>query len=451
MLAGIFEALKAQPAITPIKDPAEINKKYKYWRIRTMYSMMAAYALYYFVRKNFSMAMPTFLDDMLYTKTDLGLLLSLFSILYGVGKLVNGLLADRANPRYFIAIGLIGSAVVNIFFGMSSELVLFGVFWTMNAWFQSMGWPPCARMLTHWYGPQELGTKWAIWNASHQIGGAGILILCGFLIEHYGWRSAFYVPAGLALIVAFMVIERLRDTPQSLGLPGIELHQGLVKRSDSELLEDNASSFKEILFKHVLKNKFVWYVAFANFFVYIVRMGIFDWAPTYLKEVKGSSLTGAGAKVASFEVAGIFGALIAGWLSDKVFKGRRGPVNVIFMLGLVFFLVYFWLIPPGHPWLDATALVAVGIVVYGPQMLVGVSAADFASKRAAATATGMTGLFGYLGTTICGVGTGLIVDRWGWNGGFMFFIGAAIIGTFFFMLTWYHRSAVLEQCHAKKC
>lgn len=410
-----------------------------------MYSTMIGYAAFYFVRKNFSLAMPVFLKDLGYTKTDLGIILSLFSIVYGFSKFLNGILADRANPRYFMALGLVFSAVTNLFFGFSSGLFLFGLFWVMNAWFQGMGWPPCARMLTHWYSPTELGTKWGIWNASHQLGGAGIMVLAGFLTTHYGWRSAFIVPALIAIGVSLFLVNRMRDTPQSLGLPPIEEHRGEAHGLDSN--EDTAKSFKEILLRYVFTNRLVWIVCFANFFVYIVRIGVLDWAPTFLVEAKGNSLQMAGGQVAVFEVAGIFGALAAGWISDKIFKGRRGPVNLACMVILVYFMFQLWLIPPGHPWLDTIALFAVGFVIYGPQMLVAVAAADFASKKAAATATGMTGTFGYLGSTVCGVGTGLLVDHYGWNGGFIFFITSAILGSILFLFTWSYRSAVLTHIH----
>lgn len=407
--------------------------------------MLVGYAIFYFCRKNFSMAMPSFLSDLGYTKTDLGIILTLFSIVYGFAKFFNGILADRANPRYFMAIGLFFSALVNIFFGLSSSLFAFGVFWILNAWFQGMGWPPCARLLTHWYSPTELGTKWGIWNASHQLGGAGILILAGYLIPNYGWRFAFYVPAIIAMVAALFLINRLRDTPQSLGLPPIEEHRGEVCVIDNH--EDTALSFKEIIFRHVLTNKLVWMVSLANVFVYIVRIGVLDWAPTFLVEAKHSSLIRAGFNVAGFEIAGIVGALAAGWISDVIFKGRRGPVNVIFMIFLIFAMVELWLVPPGHPLLDGAFLIAVGFLVYGPQMLVGVAAADFASKKAASTATGMTGTFGYLGSALCGIGTGVIVDKWGWNGGFIFFITSAVVGMILFLFTWTHRSAVLENLH----
>ena len=448
MFGAILSALKAQPAIPQIQDPQERNKQYKYWRIRTMYGMMIGYAIYYFCRKNFSIAMPAMLQDLSLTKTDLGWVLTGFSIVYGVSKFVSGIMADRANPRYFMAIGLLLSAVMNIFFGLSHSLLFLGLFWIMNGWFQGMGWPPCARALTHWFSPTELGTKWGIWNASHQIGGAGILILAGFLVQHYGWRSSFYGPAVIGVVGAFIIINRLRDTPQSLGLPPVEEYRNEAHICDAH--EDTAQSFKEILIS-VISNKFVWVICFANCFVYVVRIAILDWAPTFLVEAKGSSIAGAGLKTAGFEIAGIVGAIFAGYLSDKIFKGRRGPVNVLFMLIVVFSMIALWKIPAGHPYLDATVLFVVGFVIYGPQMLVGVAAADFVGKKASATATGMTGTFGYVGSALAGVGTGMIVDKYGWNGGFIFFIAAAIIGMLLFMVTWTHRSAVLEKHHNGDC
>ncbi len=410
-----------------------MDRVWRHWQFRTMGAMIVGYALYYFVRKNLSMAMPALDDELGLTKTDLGLILTLFSVIYGVGKLVNGMLADRANARYFMAIGLLGAAAVNVFFGFGASLAWFGACWLINAYFQSMGWPPCARMLTHWYPKQRLGTWWGIWNMSHQLGGAGILVLGGYLVANHGWRSAFYVPAGLAVIGVLVMVALLRDTPRSVGLPPVET---LDPGHDPAVAVDEEPSLplKKILFEQVLTNKLVWLMSLANFFVYVVRIGMLDWAPTYLVEAKDSSLEGAGWQVAGLEIAGILGSICAGFISDRVFRGNRAPVNVAYMVGLIVFVVLLWFIPPGHAWLDAAALVGVGFLVYGPQMLVSVAAADYASKKAAATATGMTGLFGYLGSAVCGIGVGVVVDRWDWDGGFVLFTAAAVGGLVLFVL-----------------
>lgn len=443
----ILSLLKVAPHAEPIKDPEKIKKIYPYWRFRILYSMIIGYAVFYFVRKNFSMAMPAFLQDLGYTKTDLGIILTLFSVVYGVGKFANGLLADRANSRYMMAIGLLISAVLNILFGLSTGLIAFGVIWILNAWFQSYGMPASVRLLTHWYSPTELGFKWGLQSTGHQIGGAIIMVLAGFLVANYGWRWAFYVPAAIAILTSFFLLNRLRDTPQSIGLPPVEEYRGEAHIRDP--LEDQAKSFKEILFGHVLTNSLVWIVALANIFVYVVRIGIMDWAPTFLVEARGSTLAGAGLKTAAFELAGIGGTIGAGWLSDVLFKGRRGPLATICMAFLALALAGLWLLP-AHPMMDSVLLIVAGFLVYAPQLLVPVAAADFASKKAASTATGLTGAFGYAGSALAGVGTGVIVDQWGWNGGFFFFVAAAVAGMLLFLLTWNRRAPQLERYHNEK-
>ncbi|MFA4973396.1 MAG: MFS transporter [bacterium] len=447
-MASTLSFLKVAPHAEPIKDPAKIKKIYRYWRWQTITSLVIGYAVYYFVRKNFSMAMPSFLNELGYTKTDLGIILTLFSIVYGVGKFANGVIADRANARYMLALGLMAAAIVNIMFGLSSGLIAFGIFWILNGWFQSLGMPASVRLLTHWYSPTELGTKWGIQSTAHQIGGAGILIFAGWLVTNFGWRSAFYVPAVIAIAVSFFLIWRLRDTPQSIGLPPVEEYRGEAHLTDPN--EDQAKSIKEILFKHVLNNRLIWTIAVANIFVYIVRIGIMDWAPTFLVEARGSTLAAAGIKTAAFELAGIGGAIGMGWASDFFFKGRRGPLATVSMFLLAGSISLLWLIPNNSHILEAAVLIASGVLVYGPQLLVPVAAADFASKKAAATATGLTGAFGYLGSALAGVGTGLIADKWGWNGGFIFFIIASILGGFCFMLTWNRRAPQLERYHNSK-
>lgn len=158
-----------QEGMTP-----EVAKKFKYWQTRTIIASMIGYALFYFVRKNLSIAMPAMQEDLGITKGDLGLFLTLHGLLYGVSKFANGFIGDRVNARYFMVTGLVLSAVCNILFGFSSAVLVFGVVWMLNGWFQGMGFPPCARLLTHWIPPTQLATKMSIWNTSHSIG-AGLV------------------------------------------------------------------------------------------------------------------------------------------------------------------------------------------------------------------------------------------------------------------------------------
>jgi sugar phosphate permease len=173
-------------------------------------------------------------------------------------------------------------------------------------------------------------------------------------------------------------------------------------------------------------------------------MSVFNWAPTFLREFKGSSLLLAGWQTATYDVAGIFGGIIAGMLSDKYFKGYRGRVGAIFMILLSLSVLLLWYSPAGSVWLHFLCMVLIGFLVTGPQILVGVAASDFASKKAAGAASGFTGTFGYMGTAVTGVGIGALVDYHGWDYAFFGVCVSAILSSFFFVLTWNHRSKILD-------
>lgn len=431
---SFWNRMKAQPAAPRIQSAEKIVQMFTHWRARSLYAAFIGYAVYYFCRKNLSAATPGMIADLGYSKTSIGWIWSLMYLTYGISKLFNGVLGDRANPRYFMAIGLFLSAITNVLFGFSHSLMMLGAMWALNGWFQAMGGPASARIMANWFSPNELGTKWGIWNISHQVGGGVILVLGGYLTQHYGWRSAFFIPAGVAVLGGLFLINRLRDTPESLGLPPVEEYRNDTTREKVEAL-DSKHPVKDILFGHILKNREIWFLSLANFFVYIVRYGAMDWAPTFLVEVKHSSIVNASFKTSAIEFLGIAGSMVAGWASDKYFPGRRWILNVTYMVLLAASVVGFWLLPGGHSVLEGVLLGAVGFLVYGPQMLVGVCAADAAGKHAASTANGMTGFFGYMGSIVSGVGTGWMVEHYGWSGGFTLLIGSALIGAVLFLGT----------------
>lgn len=428
----------AQPAAPPIADPAEVASKYRYWRGRVMIAMLSGYALFYFLRSNLPMAAKAICDEFHFSNKQWGLVVSAATITYAFSKFLSGIVGDRANPRFLLGLGLLGSALMSCCFGFGHSLAFFVAIWIANHIFQGMGAPPCIRLLTYWFSPGEIGRAWGIWNASHQIGGALIALWAGWLVANFGWRSAFFAPAVVGLAGSVWLLLRLTDSPEALGLPPVEVYRGEVKAEPKAKLP-----FRAIFKTHILTNKWVWIVSISNFFVYIVRIGILSWAPKFLLEAKGFTLQEASFSVSGFEIAGIFGAYGAGWLSDKVFHGRRGPVSVGFMVTLAVLLLVLFTVH-GHAVGETLVLFsALGFLVYGPHMLVGVAAADFATKEAAASANGLTGLFGYAGASVCGVTTGLLVDACGWDAAIWFYFGAAVIGGGLLALTWSRRSAVL--------
>jgi sugar phosphate permease len=309
------------------------------------------YATFYLVRQNFQIATPKMLDELGYTRTEIGWVFSAFAIIYGVGKFVSGMICDRTNARYFMTIGLVGSAFCSLLIGFSSSLTVLVIFYSLNGAFQSAGWPPVSRLMTQWYSPEELGTKWGIVSASHQLGSIIILIIGAHLSVMFGWRFVFIIPAVIALILALFLLERLRDSPQSLGLPSIEEKENLavdgVQHSDAEEI-----TIKEVMFEHILPNKALWYVCMANFFVYIIRMGFFNWAPTFLREACGIGVIGAAWQNVAFEFMGSIGGLTAGWASDKIFRGKRNCTAFYFMACLIVSLFIFWKMSTHSVWIN---------------------------------------------------------------------------------------------------
>lgn len=421
---------------------AKIDSSYKRLRLQVFLGIFIGYAGYYLVRKIFSLVMPD-LVALGFSKTQLGFALSGVSIAYGLSKFIMGNVSDRSNARNFMTIGLVLSAFTMIVMGIipvaTSSVAIMFVLLLINGWFQGMGWPPSGRVMVHWFSIRERGTKMSIWNVAHNVGGglSGALVILGFAI-FADWHAKLYFPGFIALAVAIITWFLLRDTPQSCGLPNIEKYKNDYPDSYSEKFEQEMSS-KEIFFKYILKNKLLWSIAFANAFVYLVRYGVLDWAPLYLEESKGFSIQETGWAYFAYEWAGIPGTLLCGYLSDKVFKGKRAPVSIIYMLLVMISLFMYW--TSESILANSIALIFIGFLIYGPVMLIGVHALDLVPKKAAGTAAGLTGLFGYLGGALfANIAMGAVVDYWDWDGGFVVLIGSCIISILLLGLSWYHES-----------
>src|SRR5712671_5477033 len=410
-------------------DPIEVAKQYRFWQKRVLLTSIIGYASFYFVRKNLSIAMPVMQTSLGFKKTQLGLFLTLHGLLYGVSKFANGFLGDRANARAFMAFGLGASALMNVLFGFNSAVITLGLIWMANGWFQGMGFPPCARLLTNWFSPKQLASRMSIWNTSHQIGGGLVAALCGYLVV-INWRLAFFVPAAIAFGVVIFIWFTLPDTPPSVGLPEV-----VGTESHSQQYESRAE-FRRFVIDRVFRNKYIWIVSLANFFVYTIRYAVFNWGPTILLETKHVKITHAGWMLAAFEVSGALGAISGGWITDRYLGGRAVRVCVVYMALAGVALFAFWKLPLQSELMMTGLLGAAGFFVYGPQCLLAVAAANLATKKAAATAIGLTSIFGYASTVLSGWGLGALVQHYGWNVAFEGLIIVAALGSLLFALAW---------------
>jgi len=459
----------APPAYKAEQTGPNADARYKKLRWQVFLGIFIGYAGFYIVRKNFSMAIPM-LAPFGFEKGELGVVLSMNAIAYGFSKFLMASISDRSDARKFLPLGLICAAISMLFMIVpiqwlgaehkSAAIVLMAVLNFLVGWFNGMGWPPCGRVMTHWFSIKERGTWMSFWNCAHNVGGAlvGPMAVYGamwFGSWFYGNQSDYYFligtfafPAAVAILIAIIAYCMIRDTPQSCGLPAIEKWRNDYAKTYSEKSEQVLST-KEI-FKTVLTNRFLWYIALANAFIYMVRYGCLDWAPTILTE-KGIDIKSAGWAYFAYEIAAIPGTIICGWLSDHVFHGRRALPTILFMALVAVVIVIYW------QNLDNInvvigCLIAIGFLIYGPVMLVGVQALDLAPKNAAGTAAGLTGFMGYvLGTALlANIVIGYVAENAGWDWTFILLIGACIIAILFMGLTYREEQYLVKQEKAQE-
>ena len=436
----MFSLLKPAPEAERL--PVDrIDPEYRRLRRQVFAGIFAGYAGYYLVRNTLALAIPDLLREYpQYSKAMLGTALTGLSIAYGLSKFLMGSVSDRSNPKYFLPLGLLLSAVIVFAFGtlkaIYASLALVIALQTLNGWVQGMGWPPCGKSMVHWWSTRERGLVVATWNVAHNVGGALVASFALAGVVLFGdWGAKFYVNAAIAAVVAVVALLLLRDTPQSCGLPPVEEYRNDYP-PDYSLDHERVLSFREIFLGHVLNNRYLWALAVANAFVYFVRYGVVNWIPTYLETAKGFSFKQSSTAWALYEYAAIPGTIACGYVSDRFFKGRRAPANILFMGLTLVAVVAYWLNMRGPLWIDYVALVAIGFLIYGPIMIIGLHALDLVPKNAAGTAAGFTGFFGYVfGSAIAGTGVGWIADHWGWHGVFITMVACCALTIAFTALT----------------
>jgi OPA family glycerol-3-phosphate transporter-like MFS transporter len=441
----MFGFLKPAPFAAPLPKE-EIDPEYRRLRRSVFLGIFVGYAGYYLVRNNLALAIPDILrEHPEYTKAGLGSALTGLSIAYGLSKFLMGSVSDRSNPKYFLPLGLLLSSAIMAAFGLSdaayASLVAIVAIMILNGWVQGMGWPPCGKTMVHWFSTKERGVTVSVWNTAHNVGGALVanLALLGVLLFH-DWRAKFYFNALIAAAVAVLAYVLLQDTPQSRGLPPVEEYKNDYPPGYTEASE-RTLTFREILFKSVLSNGYLWAIAIANAFCYFVRYGVENWIPTYLETAKGYSFRQSSFAWSLYEYAAIPGTIACGWISDKWFKGKRAPATILFMTLTMLAVVVYWLNGNGPLWIDYAALIAIGFLIYGPIMIIGLHSLDLVPKKAAGTAAGFTGFFGYaFGSAISGSGVGWIADRFGWGGVFTTMVVCCLLTILFSALTLRHKA-----------
>ncbi|MBQ8853768.1 MAG: MFS transporter [Alistipes sp.] len=461
------------PAKKPLLAADKIDKEYKRMRLKVFLGIYLGYAAYYLVRKNLSLAAPGMIEEGLIDKAGAGLAMSGIPIAYAVSKFIMGSISDRSDARKFMTVGLILSSLVMILAGIlpypagvdgnySITVGLMFVFMLFAGWLSGMGWPPCGRVLAHWFSTNERSFKMSVWNTAHNVGNGtlGLLIPAGIIIfTTMGftetWRAAFIIPATVALLLALFCWWAIRDTPESCGLPAIEEYRNDHSGAKAAKGEEEKIPFRRLFVDYILKNRMLWLIAFANVFVYLIRYGIADWSPTYLTEVFQWDKDSASIAYAVREYAGIPGTILGGWISTKFFNGRCAPVNVIFLIAVTIGILGYWqadvVAAATHipiTWIIYTSLAIIGGAIYAPVAMIGVQGLAIVPKNAAGTAAGFLGLFGYLlgDAVLSKIVLGNIAQSsLGWNATFWVFVVGALLAAVICAVSWGKEKRMMEE------
>jgi len=467
------------PTAKPLLPEEKIASEYKKMRLKVFLGAFLGYAGYYLVRKNLALAIPGMIQPVAegglgYTKFQLGIALSAISIAYAFSKFIMGAMSDRSDARKFLVIGLLLSSILMMSVGLfpfaTSSVAIIFTFMLVIGWLSGMGWPPCGRVMVHWFSQNERSFKMSIWNTSHTFGSGmlgnlaatGTILIGGFFVADIGggvmvdqsWKAVFVFPSAFALIIALFCWWALRDTPQSCGLPSIDEYRN-DRTAKKESNPGEKIPLSELFVKYIFKNKALWLIALANVFVYLVRYGIGDWAPTYCQESGLLSPEQSKMAFSLHNYAGIPGTILCGWISAKVFKGRCAPANVIYMILVMFSVILYWQAAPVATFMSDffgtdliatrvtvvySSLIAIGFFIYGPVALIGVQAINLVPKNAAGTAAGFVGLFGYLlgDATLSKILIGAVASdaRYGWDKAFWIFIAGSILAALLSAATW---------------
>lgn len=406
-------------------DDASLDQRYSAWRIRIFYSIFMGYASFYLTRNSFTYVAPVMRTALGFSLEQLGIIVSVFPLAYGFCKLIAGVLSDRFSTRLFMAFGLAATGVINILFGMQTSLYWFVALWLANGFFQAAGAPPCAKLLTTWYSKSERGTWWGFWNTSHNTGGFVIPLLAGYCARAFGWQYGMMVPGAIAILMGLFLFNRLRDGPESVGLPPVDVYRNDLS-AESKRVEKDDTPLMEKLLKHVFSNPYVWLLAISYFFVYFVRQGVSSWAHIFLLDYKKvANAQEAAFRVSGMEIGGLLGSLVSGWASDKMMRGRRIPIIILWLIGVMASVCGLWFVPVAWRYMNWLAVFAIGFFIYGPQMLVGLAGAEIVDRSAVSSTIGLLGWIAYLGAAVSGYPLTKIVTKLGWRAYFLSLLGFA--------------------------
>ena len=438
-ILNFYKVSKARPC--SFASPEEQRKKKTYYKWSTFLSATLGYGMYYVCRLSLNVVKKPIVEEGVFSETELGIIGSVLFFTYAIGKFTNGFLADRSNINRFMSTGLLVTALVNLCLGFVNSFILFAVLWGISGWFQSMGAASCVVGLSRWFDDKERGSFYGFWSASHNIGEALTFIIVASVVSAWGWRYGFWGAGMVGIVGALVIWQFFHDNPQSKGLPPVNQPKEKKVMTETETADYNKAQ------KQVLLMPAIWILALSSAFMYISRYAVNSWGVFYLEAQKGYSTLDASFIISINSVCGIVGTVLSGFVSDKLFGGKRNAPALIFGLLNVVALCLFLLVPGTHLWIDALAMVLFGLSI-GVLLcfLGGLMAVDIAPRNASGAALGVVGIASYVGAGVQDVMSGVLIEGhksvvngvevYDFTAINWFWIGAAVLSVLCALMVW---------------
>ena len=438
----------SKPSVAKVPED-KVADTYMSLRNRTFWGATIAYSLYYVCRMSINVVKQPLIDEGVLSAGQLGLIGSALLFVYAVGKFMNGFIADYCNIRRFMAVGLFISSVMNLvmgalgfFTGMIPSMVMFfgfAILWGVNGWMQSMGSAPGVISLSRWFPRSKRGSYYSLFSSSPYIGEFISYNILAVVVGWLGWQSGFMMAALAGFIGTALILLFVSDTPESKGLPSIQ------EISGETLTKEDSMPTKDLQ-KMVLKHPGIWVIALASAFIYITKYAIAGWGVLFLQKARGFELAEASQVIAFSAVSGILGTVLAGWLSDKVFKGDRVKPAVLSGIISTSSLILFLFVGGGfvlNIFYVSLFSLSVGVLYC---IVAGLMAVDIVPRKATGAALGVVGISSYVAAALQDITSGLLiqyntvqvdgVDVYDFGPVSWFWIGAAVISFVLPVLNW---------------
>lgn len=421
-------------------NATRLDRLYLPWQRRVFTALWLTYAGFYLCRVNISIALPGIMKEFDYSEARVGGLASAFFVVYGLGQLINGQLGDKWGARLMVPIGVFLSCALNASFGFANTLTAMAILWGANGYAQAMGWAPIVKTLANWCPTHRRGRMSALLATSYQVGSVASWLLAGYLADTYGWRCAFWVPAGIFSFFGVYMYWAVRNAPEEVGLPPVEAYAEGPPTHPAPVTKDEYLGFGFTL-RRTLGNPRVLQVGLAYLFTSVVGYGFMLWTPLYLAQTYGVTASSAAARSVILPLMGALGVLCAGWASDRWFGSRRAPIITLMLAPAALLVALYPHIPLSRPGIGLAWLGLVGFAALGPQALMVSSVAmDLGTRKAASSAAGFIDAMGYVGATLTGIGTGWLVEHHGsWTLAFHSWAASVLISALLMGAMWRHK------------